>query len=209
VYERVRELRDSDALGEITAIQINAGNFGIAMNGSHYIEIASYLLQERFTGVTGWLNDAELPNPRGERYKDFAGCIRATTAGGRRFYLDAGSDQAHGLNVSISGRNGQLQIDDLAGRLHGNLRKAEHRDAVSTRYAMPWEPIDEEFTVDIVQVTEQVIAALMDDGDYPTLEDGLHTIQVLAGAHLSNETDNRPVALAELEAVAERVFPWA
>ena len=208
-YMRVNELATQDQLGELTSFQVSAGNFGIAMNGSHYIEIASYLFGEEFEEVTAWLNDDELPNPRGEQFKDFSGCIRAITASGKRFYLDASGDQGHGLSITIAGRNGQIQIDDLEGRIRINRRKSDQVSMATTRYAMPWQTSDEIFSVDAIAVTQKVIRALLNGDNYPTLYDGLHTVKVLVAAHLSNEQGNSSITLTEAAEHRDRVFPWA
>ncbi len=68
-----------------------AGNFGMAMNGSHYFEMFRYLADETPDSVAAWFSGDTVANPRGPQFVDRAGAVRLTTAKGRRFYMDAGT----------------------------------------------------------------------------------------------------------------------
>ena len=208
-YQRIKELIDDPSFGPLTSFQVMAGNFGIAMNGSHCIEIASHLFGERFETVTAWMNEGKLANPRGKEFSDLSGSFRATTASGKRLYIDAGNDQGHGAATVMAARNGLLMIDDLLGTMHVSKRKADQLDAPTTRYAMPYDIEDDAYKTDIFQVTQAILEAMMEGREYPSLQDGRHTIEVLVAAHISNESGNTNIRVDQLEAHQERIFPWA
>ena len=50
---------------------------------------------------------------------------------------------------------------------------------------------------------------MMEGHEYPSLQDGRHTIEVLVAAHISNESGNTDIRIDQLEAHRERIFPWA
>lgn len=208
-YQRIKELIDDPSFGPLTSFQVLAGNFGIAMNGSHCIEIASHLFGERFETVTAWMDEGKLPNPRGKEFSDLSGSFRATTASGKRLYIDAGNDQGHGAGTLLAARNGLLMLDELLGTMHVSKRKADHLDAPTTRYAMPYDIEDNTYKSDIFQITQAILEAMIEGREYPSLQDGRHTIEVLVAAHVSNESGNRGIRIDQLEAHQERIFPWA
>jgi predicted dehydrogenase len=181
----------------------------MAMNGTHYFEMFRYLTDEPAAGVSAWFDEETVPNPRGPQFQDRAGSVRVTTESGKRLYLDTSADQGHGLRVLYAGRNGQLFVDELAGRGELVVRKAEHREMPTTRYGMPYEESSIEIRpADAVEPTRSVLEALRDGGDYPTGEDGRLAVARLVAAYLSNENDHRVVRVDE-NLPGMRVFPWA
>jgi hypothetical protein len=139
-----------------------------------------FLTDEMPASVTAWFSSETMVNPRGAQFEDRAGCIRMTTPSGRRFYMDAGMDQGHGMHVTYAGRHGRLDVDELAGCARLAVRKAEHRAAPTTRYGMPAEL--HEFAIapaDAVAPTRAVLSALVADGDYPGGEVGRMAVEVL------------------------------
>jgi predicted dehydrogenase len=116
-YVLPKRIVQSEAIGGLTSINVVAGNFGMAMNGSHYFEMARYMTDEMPVEVSAWFSSETVPNPRGAEFEDRAGCVRVVTAGGKRFYMDASSDQGFGMHVSYGGRFGRVDVDELAGRM--------------------------------------------------------------------------------------------
>jgi hypothetical protein len=165
-YVEVKRIAASEAYGGLSSATVVAGNFGMAMNGTHYFEMFRYLTDEPAATVSAWFDDVVVPNPRGPQFQDRAGCIRMTTPSGKRFYLDASADQGHGLRALYACRNGQIFVDELAGRAEIVARNPEHRDLPTTRYGMPYE--EHTITIrpaDAVAPTTSVLAALRDGED--------------------------------------------
>lgn len=209
-YVVPKSIVESDAFGGLSSVTVVAGNFGMAMNGSHYFEMFRYMTGEMPVEVTAWFAADKVPNPRGPQFEDCAGSVRVTTASGRRFYMDAGSDQGHGMHITYAGRFGRLDIDELTGKARLVVRKPEHRDVPTTHYGMPFD--EQDLTVapaDAVAPTRAVVEALLAGENYPDGAVGRMAVAVLAAAYASHEQGGRSVAIAASDVAADRVFPWA
>ena len=209
-YTAPKELLRSKAFGGLCSVNVIAGNFGLAMNGSHYFEMFRYMTEESPVEVTAHFSAEKVPNPRGPQFEDRAGTVRLTTASGKRFYLDCSADQGHGAQVLYGARFGQIVVDELNGSMTWSCRKAEHREMPTTRYGMPWDNGSTRIQpADSLAPTREVLKALLKGENYPRGEEGRQAVAVLVAATLSDERGHVPVALADSEQHAQRVFPWA
>lgn len=209
-YTEARRCTADAAFGGLSSVTVLAGNFGLAMNGSHYFEMFRYVTGESPVEVTAWFSPERVANPRGPQFEDRAGCVRAVTARGTRFYLDASSDQGHGFQAFYTGQFGQLTVDEATGEMRLTQREKEHRSQPTTRYLMPFSVSHQKVQpADAVAPTRAVLDALLRGGDHPTGEDGRLVVQVLAAAHVSDEQGHRPVRLDDPEIDPQRIFPWA
>jgi predicted dehydrogenase len=208
-YILPKTLLNSSPYGGFRSMTVVAGNFGMSMNGTHYIEAFRFLCDEDPHEVTAWFDDKSVPNPRGIQFEDKAGTLRITTKSGKRFYLEIGSDQGHGMEVTYAARNGHIHVSELYGELFSTVRKDEFKDLPTTRYGMP---ADRETIlikpVEVVDSTAEVLKALLNDDNRVTAEQGMLAVKVLAAAYQSAENGNKPVKLVELND-SKRVFPWA
>lgn len=209
-YTEARRCTSDPAFGGLSSVTVLAGNFGLAMNGSHYFEMFRYVTGEVPVEVTAWFSSARIPNPRGPQFEDRAGCVRVVTARGTRFYLDASSDQGHGFQAFYAGQFGQLTVDEATGEMRLTQREAAHRSQPTTRYLMPYSvSLRKVEPADAVAPTRAVLDALLRGEDHPTGEDGRLVVQVLAAAHVSDEQGHRPVRLDDPAIDPQRIFPWA
>ncbi len=205
-----RTLIESPAMGGLASVTVVAGNFGLAMNGSHYFEMFRYLTGELPDSVAAWFSGESVANPRGPQFQDRAGCVRLTTASGKRFSLDCSADQGHGLQVTYACRHGRITVDEITGAMTWCHRKEEHRAMATTRYGMPWDEGQRLIApADSVAPTHAVLKALIEGSDYPTGEQGRLAVSVLVAAYLSNEQGHATVELASAEKHTPREFPWA
>jgi predicted dehydrogenase len=209
-YTKAKEIVEDASFGGLASATVVAGNFGMAMNGSHYFEMFRYLADEMPAQVSAWFSDDTVANPRGAQFEDRAGSVRVTTAKGRRFYMDAGTDQGHGMHVTYAGPFGRLDVDELAGRAQLVVRKAEHRDVPTTRYGMPYVERAVAITpADTLAPTRAVLEALLAGKNYPDGAVGRMAVEVLAAAYVSNEQGGKTVELASANLPRDRKFPWA
>jgi predicted dehydrogenase len=200
-YTLPKSLVDSEALGGLGSVIVSAGNFGMAMNGTHYFEMFRYMTGEAATFVSAWFSSDAVPNPRGPQFVDVAGSIRIETATGRRFYMDCSSDQGHGMLATYNCRNGRIVIDELLGEAMIATRDPEHRSAPTTRYGMPHTIQARSLApADAVAPTRSVMEALLAGHDYPTGEDGRAAMAVLVAAHMSNAQGGAKVRMADAAA---------
>lgn len=208
-YTIPKRIVQSPEFGGLSSVTVTAGNFGMAMNGSHYFEMFRFMTDEQPAEVTAWFSKEKVPNPRGPQFEDRAGSVRIVTASGKRFYLDCSSDQGHGVRVLYAGRFGQIYVDELAGAMSVAMRESQYRELPTTRYGMPAVETAQKITpADAVAPSRAVLEALLADKNPPSGADGRLAVAVLVAAYLSNENGNRAVAVDGALPVS-RVFPWA
>lgn len=208
-YTRARQIVNSACFGGLASITVVAGNFGMAMNGMHYIEMFRYMTDEPPVEAQAWFSSEVVPNPRGPQFEDRGGALRLTTGTGKRFFMDIGTDQGHGVQVTYAGPFGRLTVDELSGDLDLVVRQAEHRDLPTTRYGMPWERTSEKITpAESVGPSRAVLEALLTSRDYPTGEIGRLAMAALVAGYVSNERDHTPIRIDD-GLPRGRVFPWA
>ena len=209
-YQIPKKLVNSESYGGLKSMHISAGNFGLAMNGTHYLEAFRYLSGENIVEVSAWFDAQSLPNPRGAQFNDVSGCLRATTSSGRRLYIDSSINQGHGVQVTYMGRNGRITIDELTGTMTTVVRQPEHREAPTSRYGMPVAIEEEKIKpVELVDSTKAVLEALVKGGDYPTLHDGTLAVKTLIAAYHSHRNGGIPVKIADIPDNDPEIFPWA
>jgi predicted dehydrogenase len=209
-YTEPKRIIESDAFGGLCSITVVGGNFGMAMNGTHYFEMFRYMTDEAPVEVTAWFSPEKVSNPRGPQFEDRAGCVRLASPSGKRYYMEIGADQGHGVNVIYAGPYGQLMVDELAGNVKLITRDEEYRNLPSTRYGMP--VLEKTFKIepaDVIGPSRSVLNALLNKTNFPTGEDGRLAVSVLVGAYFSDENGHRPVRIDEEPLPSDRVFPWA
>lgn len=209
-YSRVKALLDSGRFGRLTSMNVLGGNFGIAMNGSHYFEAFRYLTGEGLSEVWAWFDESELPNARGPEFRDRSGSIRGHNPSGSRFHLDASADQGHGMAVHYGTETGQIHVNEFDGIIRYVHREPEHAEAPSTRYGMPWVAGESSFPpADNLGPTRAVCEAALRGNGFPDARVGLAVVRVLAAAHLSDELNGARMLINSDEIDVNRLFPWA
>lgn len=201
---------ESEVFGGLRSMTVVGGNFGMAMVGTHYFELFRYLSGEDPEEITAWFSPERLPNPRGAEFEDRAGAVRMLTGSGRRFYMEIGADQGHGIKTIYAGSRGQLTVDELAGVLYLSVREEQYRDLPTTRYAMP--SVDTMYRsapLDVVEGAKVMMDAFLHGKNAPTGEDGRAAIAVLVAAHVSDENGHVPIRIDDGGLPRDRVFPWA
>lgn len=208
-YTAAKQITDSAAFGGLSSVTVVAGNFGMSMNGTHYFEMFRYMTGEFPVEVQAWFSPDPLSNPRGPQFSDRAGSLRLTTASGKRFYMEIGPDQGHGMHVTYAGPYGRLDVDELAGKMAWVVREEQYRELPTTRYGMPYIEAERKIApADAVTPTRHVLEAVIKGQDWPTGEDGRRAVAVLVAAYQSNENGHAPVRIDD-KLDRSRIFPWA
>jgi predicted dehydrogenase len=208
-YTEPKRLFATEAYSGLASMTVVAGNFGFAMNGTHYFEAFHFLTDENPVEVTAWFAPEVVPNPRGPQFQDRAGSIRAVTASGKRLYMEIGANQGHGIRAIYACRNGMLTVDELSGNMISSEREEQYRALPTTRYGMP--AVAGQHTIqpcEVIDTSAAVIKALMSGIDNVSGEDGRRVIELLVAAYQSAEQGSAPVRL-DGAIDRNRVFPWA
>jgi predicted dehydrogenase len=209
-YTVPKALFQDPAFGGVRSMTVVGGNFGFAMNGSHYFEAFRFLTDEVPVEVSAWFSPEIVPNPRGPQYQDRAGCIRAVTGSGKRLYMDVSADQGHGFSATYACRNGVITVDEMAGELVSSEREAQYRELPTTRYGMPGiRKHDSVSPPDLIETTVAVLNALVTGQHRVTGEDGRQVVELLVAAHQSADQHGAPVRLDANGVDRQRIFPWA
>ncbi|MHB8163393.1 MAG: Gfo/Idh/MocA family protein [Methanoregula sp.] len=209
-YTEPKRIINSDAFGGLCSVTVVAGNFGLAMNGTHYFEMFRYITEEMPEIVTAWFSSEKVPNPRGPQFEDRAGSVRMITPKGKRFYLEVGADQGHGISVIYSGKSGQIFVDELQGTILLASRMAKDRALPSTRYGTPSEICEKHIhPTETTAPTRAVLEALLNNEDYPSGHDGRLAVTALVAAYCSDERGHVPVIINDKNLPVKQVFPWA
>jgi len=209
-YQVVRKELEPGPLGRLGSMNVVGGAFGLAMNGSHYVEAFHYLTGSWPVRAVGLFTGEPIPNPRGPAFFDQGGDFRFVAGNGQRLSLSIGHDQGHGMTVTYAAERGHMFVDELQGEAIVTTRKPEHRDAPATRYGMPWDRRTVTFPqADNVGPTRAVLEALLAGENFPDGQAGRAVVAAVAACYISAERDGAPVALDEVEGAAERRFPWA
>jgi len=204
-----KSLLNSTDYGGIKSMTVVAGNFGMAMNATHYFEAFRFLTDEEPSDVTAWFSDDLVENPRGEQFHDRAGEIRVTTKSQKRLYIEIGSDQGHGVQVTYAARNGLISVNELTGSMITTVREKDYLGLPTTRYGMP--AINSSQIIpaaEVIDSSASVLKALINNENVVTANHGLLTIKILVAAYTSAENKNRKIGLEE-SLDYDRIFPWA
>lgn len=208
-YTEPKRMIELPEFGGLSSITVVAGNFGMAMNGLHYLEMFRFMTGESPAEVAAWFSKNAVPNPRGPQFADAAGSLRAVTRSGKRFYMEIGDDMGHGMLVVYAGPFGRIEVDELAGIMRKAVREEQHRSLPSTRYGMPWRESTTKITLaDSIAPSRAVLQALLSKSNYPTGAESRLAVAGLVAAYVSNETGHSPVNV-DGKLPQNRRFPWA
>jgi predicted dehydrogenase len=209
-YRIVRELIASEELGPLASVVVSGSNFGLAMNASHYFEAFRFLTGEPVSQISGWLEADKLANPRGHQFSDASGRLLALNRQGQSMSIDFSAKAGWGLRVCYICRNGQIQIDELSGEMEIWSRDAEYRGLPTSRYAMPVTYRRESIQpADSIAPTRAVWEAMLTASEYPSGEDGQHSLKCLVATHLSHEANGKRIDINDIDYARARQFAWA
>lgn len=198
-YRIPKQICNSPAFGGLVSMSINAGNFGLAMNGTHYFEAFSFMTDSEIATISATLSDDVVRNPRGDQYSDVGGVVVAETTSGQTLILNCIPSQGHGVTVTYQCMTGWLLVDELTGEITTQRRKSEFRSEPATRYGLP--SIQENLTVapaDALKPSASVLSALIDNQEFPDGYCGLETVKAVHASHVSSQNGGRKVNLRDL-----------
>ncbi|MCX7829824.1 MAG: Gfo/Idh/MocA family oxidoreductase, partial [Acidobacteria bacterium] len=210
-YKRLKEIIDSDKLQGLETFAVIGANFGLAMNGSHYLELGIILFNESYQKISAFLQESPVRNPRGDKFKDPGGIITCITKSGKKFIISAGVNEGCGISMILSCKYGNVYYRPLVGKTLISYRKEEDREYPSTRYGLP--PVVEEIDMpqdDIIESTKRVLHALLSEEKEINVltTDSMEVIKTLIAAYVSTENDGMIVELTGKRLPYSRTFPW-
>ena len=208
LYAAVLQEIQSEAFGELASVTDIAGNMGFSMRGTYYFDLFRYATGEPIDQVSAWLMDTKVPNPRGPQFEDRGGEIRLQSRSGKRFFLQIGCDQGHGLIFVFAGSTGYLIVNKSERNDFLSVREREYRDYPLRRIVVPSEKRESpEQRHDPVDMARAMLSEMLNGGSPTTGEDGRTAVAALVAAHMSNERGHVAVQISETTEWYDRVFP--
>lgn len=206
----IKNLMTSEKMGGLNAIHVSAGNFGLAMNVSHMLEMFRFISGDFPETVQAWFDKDIVPNPRGDQFEDRSGFLKIKTKSGKTLTVNSSAENGHGIVTSYVGKYGQIALNNLTGDALIAHRKEECRDRPTTLYGLPAENVTHKYqSSDLVVRARKTMEALLDGRGYPDGETILRTIEILVGAYVSNQENSRSVNVSGETLPENQVFPWA
>lgn len=112
-YKGLRRLLRSGAVGKPRGIHFFFGRGGLAMIGTHLVDLARLLFDDDLISVRAELDEVERPNWRGDEFRDPSGRLTAVFRQGTRVTIDLSDDLP--MNQSyyiILGETGRIEVDE-------------------------------------------------------------------------------------------------
>ena len=207
---KVKELLSSQMIGGFTSLTVNGINSGMAMVGSHFINLFNYFSESPPVTVSAWLKDSDVENPRGKHYLDSGGLAVIHSAAGHRLTMDFPIDQGQGLELLACGRQGMFRFDLVRGTIQGIARKTFDQDLPLTRSDLENFDISIELPkTDWQQASINHMINLLNCGTTVSLEEATRIVAVLVAAHHSSEHDHASVQVKDMDKFRSRTFSWA
>ena len=195
-FQIVKSHQKNDEFGSLRSILISGANIGLAMNATHYFEAFRYLTDSKISKVWAWLDKELRPNPRGPEFFDQSGQILAMNDSGQRMFLDIGADLGHQIISTYNFEFGKITVNELNGIATINSKVHPIKSNSTEIYGQR----------DIQQIislkpsenlapTVALLKALISEKDYPSGEDGIHSISVALAAIESSASNHTLVQL--------------
>jgi len=210
IVQEVKRLLGSDLFGGFTSLAINSINTGIAMMGSHCIDLLEFFSESSSEKVSAWLKESDVANPRGRQYSDSGGLTIIHTEKGQRLMMDFPIDQGQGREMLACGRYGMIRFDLDNGFLEGVARNETDRVLPLTRSDLK----SLEFATDLEKTdyptaSIEHISNLLCGGPIVTAEYASRLVSVLVAAHHSSDQNNSSVQVKDMSKFRSRTFSWA
>jgi predicted dehydrogenase len=210
IVQEVKRLLTSDLFGGFTSLAVNSINTGIAMMGSHCIDLLEFFSESSSEKVSAWLKDSDVANPRGRQYSDSGGLTIVHTEKGQRLMMDFPIDQGQGREMLACGRYGMIRFDLDNASLKGVARNETDRALPFTRSDLKSLEIqtDLEKTDYPMASVEHIRNLLCGDAIVPA-EYASRLVSVLVAAHHSSDQKNSSVQVEDMGKFKSRTFSWA
>ena len=207
---KIKELLTSELLGGFTSLSVNGINSGIAMMGSHCVDLFEFFSESPSTTITAWLNKSDERNPRGNEYSDYGGLAVVHSSKGHRLVMDFPIDQGQGREMLACGRNGMIRFDLDKATISGVARRECDRTLPLTRSNLENVKIAFDLGLtDYEAATVTHIKNLISGGQIVGLEEATRIVSVLVAAHNSSNQGHSPIQISDSRKFKSQVFAWA
>jgi predicted dehydrogenase len=203
----LKQVLQDKRFGELVDINLIGSNFGLAMNGSHFIEFFKWLLDEEIVSVSSKLGFQKSLNPRGSQFKDYCGELRAVTYSNLPIYISFPESAGHGILTIYNFNFAKIIVDELTGSIQVKTRSSADFDLPTTRYGLKSSQLNYEFPIPSLEaLSRDLIRNLINEGPVPSLEDGVYTLKVIFSAILSSKNSQAWTKVSQWDTESEEQF---
>lgn len=196
-YQQLRDLIDGGLIGKVCHFWFTCGGGLFAGNGTHFMDLARMLSGGNPVSVTAMVDSTGTPNPRGAEFEDPGAVAVYHFDNGMRMVVDMFEDLGIPPRIEIAGSIGRILIDEVEGRWEIVARAGEDREKPVGQYWLPlvaqsFEPP----ALDMVEMLAGGLKELLGGGPISCSgADGLTTLEMVIGAHVSSRKGGIPIRL--------------
>ena len=193
---------------KLNSVNAITGNIGLAMGGSHLVEVFNYLTKNRISNVSALLENKKTSNPRGKKFIDYTGEVICRNSKNQTLNMSISSKKKHGYVLIFNFTSGYIFLDLLSGNIYSNFRKKKYEKFLSGYYALP--SIIEKKKIklsNLEHITKENLINFLNKKNYSSLNDSIEAIKVIIAAYESNILNGKNINLKNFK--SKRVFKWA
>jgi len=126
-----------NCIGTPRSIIISSGAGGISTLGTHYVDLAIFLLNSKIKSVFAIPINKNLPNPRGSQFEDPGGYFLLNFENEARSFFEMGDDLGLQPKFEIIGEYGRMIIDEFNDALIIRARSDNDKQKENHFYGIP------------------------------------------------------------------------
>jgi predicted dehydrogenase len=196
-YQQLRDLIAAGLIGKVCHFWFTCGGGLFAGNGTHFMDLARMLSGGNPVSVTATVDHTGTPNPRGAEFEDPGAVAIYHFDNGMRLVVDMFEDLGIPPRIEIVGSIGRILIDEVESRWEITARSGEDREKPVGQYWLPLAPVSfAPVALDMVEILVGGLQELLGGGVITCSgADGLTTLEMVIGAHVSSRNGGTPVRL--------------
>ncbi|EJL30562.1 Gfo/Idh/MocA family protein [Brevibacillus sp. BC25] len=195
-YVALRDKLRNEVIGPVESVMFSMGGGQLGCNGTHFIDLVSFLLDQKVVQVCGFLNDENIPNPRGAQFKDPGGYAIFHLSSGTRMFFEMTDDLGIPPLLIINGKYGRIIINELKRSYTIEAREKQDQELSVTRYGTPLKLMEEcNLELDIITLSRDLVMSLLRDEIPANPLHAVEALEVVIGIHFSHETGNKMIEL--------------
>jgi predicted dehydrogenase len=196
-YQQLRDLIAAGLIGKVCHFWFTCGGGLFAGNGTHFMDLARMLSGGNPVSVTATVDHTGTPNPRGAEFEDPGAVAIYHFDNGMRLVVDMFEDLGIPPRIEIVGSIGRILIDEVESRWEITARSGEDREKPVGQYWLPLAPVPfAPVALDMVEILVGGLQELLGGGVITCSgADGLTTLEMVIGAHVSSRNGGTPVRL--------------
>lgn len=172
-------------IGPVRIITVQAGAGELAMHGSHFVDFCRMVLGTDPVEVAARLRPRSVVNQRGAEFDDPTGTLTLRFSDSARAFIDFEDDlPPRDVVITIRGDDGMIMVEE-----HQQVWTLRSRSSRTWTFpfAEPFRPLP--------VASRTLFGVLSEDSSACSAVDGLHALDVILGAHHSQQTGGGPIAL--------------